>query len=209
MRSIRLFDKDGKYLYFTASTDTSLRTGWLDMSSLNRPVTRSVYVMVLRKDAASPLAPESDEEKPGEARRRDKEKDADRRTRPRSREGGEARLGPDRPGQHRPAYSGASHSGSQLHGAPVEESRRALSRRGPRGRSDLTSTETGLHRSCTCSISRRARPRRFSKGSTRSTCRSTARRCCTSRRDQWFIVPRAEADGCAAQARRGRPAQAR
>jgi tricorn protease len=58
------FDKEGKYLYFTASTDMGLNTGWLDMSSLNRPVTRSVYVAVLRKDLPSPLAPESDEEKP-------------------------------------------------------------------------------------------------------------------------------------------------
>ncbi|HXK09516.1 MAG TPA: PDZ domain-containing protein [Vicinamibacteria bacterium] len=57
------FDKEGKYLYFTASTDVALNTGWLDMSSLSRPVTRSVYVMVLKKDLPSPLAPESDEEK--------------------------------------------------------------------------------------------------------------------------------------------------
>ena len=60
------FDKEGKYLYFTASTDVGLNTGWLDMSSLNRPVTRSVYLAVLRKDLPSPLAPESDEEKPPE-----------------------------------------------------------------------------------------------------------------------------------------------
>ena len=58
------FDKDGKHLYFTASTDTALSTGWLDMSSMQRPVTRSVYVAVLAKDLPSPLAPESDEEKP-------------------------------------------------------------------------------------------------------------------------------------------------
>ena len=38
-------------------------TGWLDLSSINRPVTRSAYLMVLRKDQPSPLAPESDEEK--------------------------------------------------------------------------------------------------------------------------------------------------
>jgi tricorn protease len=57
------FDKKGKYLYFTASTDVALSTGWLDMSGLSRPVTRSVYVMVLKKDLPSPLAPESDEEK--------------------------------------------------------------------------------------------------------------------------------------------------
>jgi tricorn protease len=58
------FDKEGKYLYFTASTDTALSTGWLDMSSMQRPVTCSVYVAVLSKEEASPLAPESDEEKP-------------------------------------------------------------------------------------------------------------------------------------------------
>jgi tricorn protease len=58
------FDKDGKYLYFSASTDTALSNGWLDMSSIQRPVTRSVYLAVLAKDAPSPLAPESDEEKP-------------------------------------------------------------------------------------------------------------------------------------------------
>ncbi len=58
------FDKEGKYLYFTASTDAALSNAWLDMSSIQRPVTRSVYLVVLAKDAASPLAPESDEEKP-------------------------------------------------------------------------------------------------------------------------------------------------
>jgi tricorn protease len=58
------FDKEGEYLYFTASTDTALSNGWLDMSSIQRPVTRSVYVAVLAKDTPSPLSPESDEERP-------------------------------------------------------------------------------------------------------------------------------------------------
>jgi len=57
------FDKNGKHLYFTASTDVGPTTGWLDMSSVNRPTSRSVYVAVLRKDLPSPLAPESDDEK--------------------------------------------------------------------------------------------------------------------------------------------------
>ncbi len=57
------FDKSGKYLYFTASTDVGLTLMGLDMSSDARPVTRSVYVCVLRRDLPSPLAPESDEEK--------------------------------------------------------------------------------------------------------------------------------------------------
>jgi tricorn protease len=61
------FDASGQYVYFTASTDVGPATGWLDMSSFNRPVTRSVYLIVLRKDTPSPLAPESDEEKVAEA----------------------------------------------------------------------------------------------------------------------------------------------
>jgi tricorn protease len=69
------FDKEGKFLYLTASTDAALSTGWLDMSSINRPVTRSVYAVVLKRGVASPLAPESDEEKAVE---KDKEKDKDK-----------------------------------------------------------------------------------------------------------------------------------
>ena len=71
------FDKDGKSLYFTASTDAALSNGWLDMTSLQRPVTRSIYVMVLKKDSPSPLAPESDEEKGKEADKSNKDKKAD------------------------------------------------------------------------------------------------------------------------------------
>jgi tricorn protease len=67
-----VFDKSGKYLYFTASTDMGLTTGWLDMTSEAHPVTRSAYVAVLKKDLPSPLAPESDEEKPPEEKKDDK-----------------------------------------------------------------------------------------------------------------------------------------
>ncbi len=63
-----VFDESGKYLYFTASTDIGPTTGWLDLSSINRPVTRAVYLAVLRKDLPSPLAPESDEEKVAETK---------------------------------------------------------------------------------------------------------------------------------------------
>lgn len=56
------FDKKGKYLYFLASTDFALGTGWLDMSSIDRPVTRGVYLIVLNAEDPSPLLPESDEE---------------------------------------------------------------------------------------------------------------------------------------------------
>lgn len=57
------WDKSGKYLFFTASTDLGLSSVGFNMSSNAHPVTRAVYVAVLAKDLPSPLAPESDEEK--------------------------------------------------------------------------------------------------------------------------------------------------
>jgi tricorn protease len=56
-----VFDKNGKYLYLLASTDAG-PTLDTSMLSYDRPVTSNVYVIVLRKDLPSPLAPESDEE---------------------------------------------------------------------------------------------------------------------------------------------------
>ena len=58
-----IFDRNGKYLYFTASTDMGLSAVGFDMSSNEHPVTRSAYVVVLDKDVPSPLAPESDDER--------------------------------------------------------------------------------------------------------------------------------------------------
>ncbi|HEY1958317.1 MAG TPA: PDZ domain-containing protein [Polyangiaceae bacterium] len=56
------FDRDGKLLYFLASTDVGLGQNNSEMTSMARPVTSSVYAAVLQKDVPSPLAPESDEE---------------------------------------------------------------------------------------------------------------------------------------------------
>ena len=62
------FDRDGQYLYFTASTNYGPTSSGLDMTSDEHEVTRSVYLAVLPNNIPSPLAPESDEEKaPGEA----------------------------------------------------------------------------------------------------------------------------------------------
>ena len=72
------WDKNGKYLYFSVSTDVALTTAGLDMSSDEHRVSRAVYVAVLSKDEKSPLAPESDEEKPKEEKKdQDKSKEKD------------------------------------------------------------------------------------------------------------------------------------
>ena len=57
------FDRDGQYLYFTASTNYGPTQSDLDMTSDEHEVTSSVYLIVLANNVASPLAPESDEEK--------------------------------------------------------------------------------------------------------------------------------------------------
>lgn len=58
-----IFDRDGKHLYFYASTNTGPASSWLDLSSFTNPsVISSVYAVVLRKDLPNPLQPESDEE---------------------------------------------------------------------------------------------------------------------------------------------------
>jgi tricorn protease len=56
------FDASGKYLYFIASTDYGPRSGWLEMSSLDRPVRRAVYLAVLSANEPSPFLPESGDE---------------------------------------------------------------------------------------------------------------------------------------------------
>ncbi len=58
-----VWDKNGKYLYFLSSMDSGPTLTGLDMGSTNRPVSSNIYVAVLQKTEASPLAPESDEEK--------------------------------------------------------------------------------------------------------------------------------------------------
>jgi tricorn protease len=65
------FDRSGKYLYFTASTNLGPSISFADLSGFGNQPTRSVYAIVLRNDIPSPLAPESDEEKRLPKRRKD------------------------------------------------------------------------------------------------------------------------------------------
>lgn len=57
-----VFDAGGKYLYFLASTDYGPRTGWVEMSAVDRPVRRAIYLAVLSATDPSPLLPESGDE---------------------------------------------------------------------------------------------------------------------------------------------------
>lgn len=57
------FSEGGEYLYFATSTDAGPTLSAGDLSAINRPVTRNIYLAVLDRTRPSPLAAESDEEK--------------------------------------------------------------------------------------------------------------------------------------------------
>jgi tricorn protease len=100
-----VFDKSGKYIYFTASTDIGPSVFGLDMSSYPHRPTRSVYICVLRRDLPSPLAPESDEEKVGEEKK-DENKSADKpaeQSGEKKTEGAAAGKPEDKPSEKEPA----------------------------------------------------------------------------------------------------------
>jgi len=56
------FSTDGKYLYFTASTNRGTSAASIDMSQQERPYRAAIYAAVLQADGKSPLLPKSDEE---------------------------------------------------------------------------------------------------------------------------------------------------
>lgn len=88
-----VFDRNGKYLYFTASTDVALTAQGLDMTSDAHPVTRSVYVIVLSRDEKSPLAPQSDEDKGVSEKDADKAKSEDQKPDGKDEDKGHAKSG--------------------------------------------------------------------------------------------------------------------
>jgi tricorn protease len=64
-----VFDRDGQYLYFAASTNYGPTSSGLDMTSDEHEVTSNIYLAVLPNNIQSPIAPDSDEEKPAEAKK--------------------------------------------------------------------------------------------------------------------------------------------
>jgi tricorn protease len=59
-----VFDRGGKYLYLFGSTDAGPVLDWFAQSTTDNRRTRNVYLVVLANNVPSPLAKESDEEKP-------------------------------------------------------------------------------------------------------------------------------------------------
>jgi tricorn protease len=76
-----VFDPNGKYLYFAASTNNGPSDAGIDLSSLDRATNSSIYVVVLARDGASPVPPQSDDEnkKKTDEDKRDEDKKDDKK----------------------------------------------------------------------------------------------------------------------------------
>ena len=194
------FDRNGKYLYFTASTNVGPSVAGFDLSSLDRAVSSSVYVVVLSKDLPSPLPPESDDEKakdecqtwqPTRPKKTDDQtavKDKKDETAAKKRRMKEAARSQSRLRRHRPAHSGAAHPGSQLHRSPGRERRRALHRRRRSGGEPLR-RENGprIHALWRFSLEKREATR-FSPASTASRISANGEKMLYKKGDSWFIA---------------------
>ena len=71
------FDRGGKYLFYTASTNAGASSDGLDMTSDLYEVRSTIYALVLAADQPSPLAPELEDEKASGSKQA-KSKDGDK-----------------------------------------------------------------------------------------------------------------------------------
>ncbi len=71
------WDLDHKHLYFLASTDVALRSGWANTSSMTARPNYAAYVINLAKKDASPFKPKSDEEEVKKEKSKDKKSKKD------------------------------------------------------------------------------------------------------------------------------------
>lgn len=69
------WDRDGKHLYFAASTDVGLGSGWANTSAMQADPEYATYVLNLTSDETSPFEPKSDEEEVKKEEKDDKDKD--------------------------------------------------------------------------------------------------------------------------------------
>jgi tricorn protease len=94
-----VLDKGGKYLFLFGSTDAGPVQDWFALSNADMRRTRNVYVVVLRKDIPSPLAKESDEEKPKKPEDAEKKADA-------GKPGDKPAAAPEKPAPDKAAQAG-------------------------------------------------------------------------------------------------------
>ncbi|KPK76763.1 MAG: hypothetical protein AMJ79_05540 [Phycisphaerae bacterium SM23_30] len=108
-----IFDADGKYLFFRASTNSGMTKSGLDMTSNDHPVTYNIYIAVLRKDLPSPFQPQSDEEEVKKEKEKE-EKEAQEKEKEKEKPQAEFKIDLENIDQRIIALPGAAGSYSQL-----------------------------------------------------------------------------------------------
>lgn len=73
------WDLDKEHLYFLASTDVALRSGWANTSSITSNPVYGVYIINLKKDDQSPFKLKSDEEPLEKKKAEDKDESKDKK----------------------------------------------------------------------------------------------------------------------------------
>jgi len=68
------WDLDARHLYFLASTDLALGSGWANTSAMTAKPEYAAYIINLRKDDPSPFKPRSDEEPMEEGKKTEEDK---------------------------------------------------------------------------------------------------------------------------------------
>ena len=82
------WDRDGKHMYFAASTDVGLGSGWANTSAMQADPEYATYVLNLTSDETSPFEPKSDEE---EVKKDEKEDKSDKKDKKDSKKGDDAK----------------------------------------------------------------------------------------------------------------------
>ena len=103
------FDREGKFLYFTASTNQGPTEDGLDMTSDLYQVTSHIYAVVLAANQASPIAPELEDEKPAEKEDAKKDESRRKKRKPADEEGHGGKTPAAEADQGRPAGDRVAH----------------------------------------------------------------------------------------------------
>ncbi|MEN8227755.1 MAG: PDZ domain-containing protein [Bacteroidota bacterium] len=86
------WDMDRNHLYFMASTNLALASGWANTSSMASRPEYGVYIVNLKKDDPSPFKPRSDEESSEKEENAEKEKDREKEKKKSSRKEKESEV---------------------------------------------------------------------------------------------------------------------
>ena len=180
-----VFDKSGKYLFFFASTDAGPVKDWFAQSNADMRATSGIYLAVLPNDLVSPLARESDEEKPGSAEKKDDAKPEAKKDEPKG------PIPEEKPAAGKDQPFRIDFEGLRVpHPRSADQPRRHLQPADRHGGTDLLPEDRGRKVGAEPLRPDHAEERdRSCPTSATTSSRRTGRSCCIASGSTWSIVP--------------------